>query len=356
MVPRSFIRGISALAVLAITILIVSITRDSAARSTRITESTFVPLVDRAPLEAKDVSKVEVALPDGEMRWNYKRIEGFWRVPEFANVFAMNDEVDNLVTLLLQTTLRPIGRLPEDSAHYGLLPNSVLTLTLFQNTNALVRVQIGGLAPGAAKDERYVLRDREQDVYILSANPSVFFADGAQPAMLDKHILPRALPHGTPERISFGGSRVSDLRQLIIKEKPVDPTKFEDTRSPSQDKVAPSKKRELTHEFFGIAATGTSKLLDEDEAMTYLNRTLDLEFDKIVGSISPARLEYRNFDAPLIEVTFHYKDGTTVTLAVSGSLIEEKYPVLNKSTSQMFIISAEKLDTLVPKIRAKSTQ
>lgn len=356
MVPRSFIRGIGALAVLAIIILIMSITRDSAARSARITESTFVPLVGRNSLEAKDVSRVEVALPDGEMRWNYKRIEGFWRVPEFANVFAMNDEVDNLVTMLLQAQLRPIGRLPEDRAHYGLVPNSVLTLTLFQNTDALVRVQIGGLAPGAAKDERYVLRDRDQNVYMLSANPSVFFADGDQPAMLDRHILPRALPHATPERVSFSGSRVSDLRQLIIKEKPLDPNKFEDSRSPGQEKVAPSKKSEPTLEFFGIAAAGTSNPLDEDEAMTYVNRALDLEFDKIVGSISPARMEYRNFDAPLIEITFHYKDGTTVALAVSGSLIEEKYPVLNRSTSQMFIISAEKLDTLVPKIRAKSAQ
>lgn len=352
----ALIRGIATLSVLAVILLVVSMVSESSLRSTRMTESTFVPLVDGKTLEPKDISKVEVSLPEGEIRWHYKRLEGLWRLPEFANVFALNGDVDNLVKMLLQGQMRPVGRLPEDRAHYGLLPQSVLTVTLFQDTDAVVRVQVGGLLPGAAKDERYVLRDNDQTIYLLSSNPSTFFSDEDPPSMLDKHVLPRALPHGFPQRISFSGSRVSDIQELLIKELPVDPKKFEDMPGRSADKKEKSKKKEPTHEFTGVSSGGALKILDDDDTTMYINRVLDIEFDKIVGSISPVQIEYRNFDAPLVEVTFHYKDESTVTLAVSGSLIEGKYPILNKATSQMFIISEEKFEMLVPKLNAKAAQ
>lgn len=352
----ALIRGIGILLVLALAVLAVSVMKDQSLRATRMTESTFVPLVAGKSLEAKDVSTVEVALPGGELRWRYQRIDGLWRLPDFANVFALHGDVENLVKMLLQGQIRPVGRIPEDRAHYRLLPQSVLTLTLLQDSRVVVQMQVGGLAPGAARDERYVLRDNDQTVYLLSSNPGVFFPEGDSPAMLDKHILPRALPHGFPQRVTFSGSRNTDIQELLIKELPVDPKKFEEVPGRGADKKEQSKKREPTHEFTGLFQAGVSKLMDDDDAMTYINRAVDIEFDKIVGSISPVQMEYRKFDVPLFEVILHYKDGSSITLAVGSDLIEGKYPILNKVTSQMFIISEEKLEKLIPRLKPKATQ
>jgi len=347
---RSLIKGIYALTGIAIVLLVFSIARESTARSERARESTFLPLIQDEALEPKDISRVEVSLPDGEMRWNYKRVDGLWRLPEFAGAFAFNGEVDNLVKTLLQSRARPVGAIPEDEARYGLTPGSTLTLALYKDSTEALRLHVGALRPGAARDERYVIRDQDDVVYLLNSNPAVFFDDKEPPAMLDKHILPRALPHGMPTRISWRGSREMDLKELAIRALPVDPKKesFDPAKGKKRD-----EKREPTHEFTGTYLSGARKILDDSEGMQFVNKMLNLEFDKIVGSISPVQVEYRKFDDPLVEVTLHYDNADPISLAVSGSLIEAKYPILNRASGQMFVVSSEKVDGLIPAIKAK---
>lgn len=346
---RSLIKAIYLLGVVAVVLFVFSVVNESLARSARGRESGFVALVNDEKLEATDITRVDVVLPEGEIRWSYKRIDGFWRLPEFAGAFALNGEVDNLVKTLLQSRARPVGYIPEDEARYALVPDSTLTLALFKDANEVLRLHVGALRPGAAKDERYVTREKDDVVYLLNSNPSVFFDDKEPPAMLDKHILPRALPHGMPARISWRGSRGMELKELSIRALPVDQKKeFDPTKTKKRD-----EKREPTHEFTGTYFSGAKKILDDSEGMLFVNKILDLEFDKIVGSISPVQVEYRKFDDPIVELTLHYDNADPISLAVSGSLIEAKYPILNRASGQMFVVSSEKVDGLIPAIKAK---
>lgn len=346
---RSLIRGIAVLCVVAVVLFIVSVLSEIAFRARRSAESTFVALVANEALQAKDITKVEVVLPEELIRWEYKRIDGFWRLPDFAGVFALNGEVDNVVKMLLQGRARPVGEMPADEARFGLLPNSALKLTLFQDSTELLGIKVGALAPGAAKDERYVVVGADETIYLLNSNPGTFFLEGEPPTMVDTHILPRALPRGMPARISFAGSRVSDLREMVIKQLPVDTKKQrEDIGNEKKN-----KKNEPTHEFIGTLMSGATKMFDDADGMMYVNKTVDIEFDKIVGSISPVQVEYRKFDDPIIEVTLHYDNAPSISLAVSGSLIDGKNPILNRSTGQMFVIDSEKVDALIPNLKAK---
>lgn len=345
MVAQTFKHGIFTLSAVLLCLFTITLVRDVTARHARVTDSTFMPLVDNEALDVKEISKVEVVLPGEEIRWHYSRVEGLWRLPEFASVFALNGEVDNLVKTLLQGRARPVGDRLADEARFGLLPNDRLTLSLFEGEKRVLKLFIGTLAPGAAKDERYVLKDGEDTIYLLNSNPSVFFDDKEPPSLLDQHILPRALPHGMPARIAYSGSRAHELRDLVIKQLPVDPKKEELL---TKDKKA---KREPTHEFIGSLVTGGTKRFDDSDGVSYINKLLDIEFDKIVGSISPVQIEYRKFDDPVIEVTLQYANENSITLSVSSSLIEGRYPILNKATGQMFIVSEEKVDALIPHLK-----
>ena len=349
---RPLLRGIAALLVVSVVLLLVSVVKESLARSERVTSSTFIPLIENEALQPKDVSKIEVSLPEGNVRWSYERIDGLWRLPDFAGVYAQNGEVDNLIKMLSQSRARPVGDRSEDEARFGLLPNSVLTITLFQEKVKVVTVKIGALVPGAAKDERYILRDNDDAIYLLNSNPGSIFLDSEPPVMVDKNILPRVFPHGIPARISYSGSRRFEVKELEIKQLPVDPNKRDEPPS-AGDK---EKKREPTHEFIGTLATGAKKMFDDGDGMLYVNQLLGTEFDKIVGSISPAQVEYRKFDQPIIEVTLHYDSSPSIVLAVSDSLIEGRYPILNRSTGQMFIIASEKVEALTPKLKAKEAE
>jgi len=346
----SLIKGIYLLAVVAVVVLVFSVVTESLARSARVRESSFVALINDEKLEAKDISRVDVALPGAEIRWSYKRVDGLWRLPEFAGAFALNGDVDTMVKTLLQSRARPVGYIPEDEMRYALVPDSTLTLMLHTDSSEVLRLHIGALRPGAAKDERYVTRDKDDVVYLLNSNPAVFFDNQEPPAMLDKHILPRALPHGMPTRVSWRGSKEMELRELSIRALPVDPKKesFDPTKGKKKD-----EKREPTHEFTGTYVSGAKKILDDSEGMQFVNKILNLEFDKIVGSISPVQVEYRRFDEPIVELTLHYDNADPISLAVSGSLIEAKYPILNRASGQMFIVSSEKVDELLPSIKAK---
>lgn len=342
---QPFKHGVITLSALLVCLFAITVIRDSVGKSARISESTFIPLVENESLDVKEISKVEVVLPGQDIRWHYSRVDGLWRLPEFAGVFAQNGEVDNLVTMLLRGRARPVGARLADEARFGLLPHDRLTLSLFQGEKRALKLFVGTLAPGAAKDERYVLKEGEDTIYLLNSNPSLFFDDKEPPALVDQHILPRALPHGMPSRVVFSGSRPHELRELVIKQLPVDPKK---EALMEKDKTA---KKEPTHEFIGSLVAGAMKRFDDGEGMSYINKVLDIEFDKIVGSISPVQIEYRKFDEPVIEIVLNYATENSITLSVSGSLIEGRYPILNKATGQMFVVSEEKVDSLVPRLK-----
>jgi hypothetical protein len=340
-------QGLLILSGLLVTLVSITLFRDAQTRTARESESAFVSLVEDDSIREQSLSRVEVVLPGGEVAWNYARVEGLWRLPEFDGAFALNEEVDNLVKILLQGRARPIGSGPAEEARHGLLPGDRITLSLFQGDKRIVRLFVGALAPGGAKDERYVHKNGDDTVYLLTSNPAVFFEQGEPPALLDRHILPRALPHGMPHVITFSGSRSHQLGELTIKRLPVDPKEEERL---TKDKNA---KRQPTHEFIGTLVSGDTKTFDDTDGMTYVNALLNIEFDKIVGSISPVQIEYRKFDEPVIDIILTYDKDNSINLSVSGTLIEGKYPILNKATGQMFVVSSEKVDSLIPTLKAK---
>jgi hypothetical protein len=342
---RPLKHGILLLSGLAALLFVVSYHTESSARGARARESTFLPLIADETIQSRDITRVDVQLPDGEPRWSYKRFDGVWRLPEFAGAFALNGEVDTLVKTLLQSRARPVGEKPRDDARFGVAPGSTLILTLYKEATQVLRLEVGALRPGVGHDERYALRGADESIYLLTSNPAVFFEDKDVPALLDKHILPRALPHGLPSRISWRGSRAVALKEISIRPLPVD-SKTDAVNTMTGPKGDIEKKP--THEFIATFDSGATEILDYEHAMTFMNRTLDLEFEKIVGSISPAQGEYRAFDDPIVEVTLHYDNASPTSLAVSGALVEGKYPILNRATGQMFIVSGEKVDGLVP--------
>ena len=98
---------------------------------------------------------------------------------------------------------------------------------------------------------------------------------------------------------------------------------------------------------------GGTQNFDDGDGSSYINALLNSEFDKIVGSLSPVQIEYRKFDDPVFEVSLNYSNEKSIVLSVSGSLIEGRYPILNRATGQMFIVSSEKVDQLIPKMKIR---
>ena len=347
MVLQPFKHGVLVLSLVVIGLFSISFVKDMQTRSAREADSTFVSLVENEALDVKEISKVEVVLSGGEIAWSYDRVDGLWRLPKFAGAFALNEEVDSLVKILLEGRGRPVGSRLENEAHFGLRPSSRLTVNLFQGDKRTVRLHIGALSPGAAKDERYVQREGDDTIYLFTSNPGVFFDQAEPPVLLDRHILPRALPHAMPTGITFSGSRPHQIRELAIRQLPVAPDKEEKL---AKDKNA---KRAPTHEFTGTMIEGGTQNFDDGDGSSYINALLNSEFDKIVGSLSPVQIEYRKFDDPVFEVSLNYSNEKSIVLSVSGSLIEGRYPILNRATGQMFIVSSEKVDQLIPKMKIR---
>ena len=343
---RPFIRIIILSAAILMLLLIVSELRDRSQRATRERVSTYVPLVQREGVKIEDINGIEVTIPLSGMQLRYRRVDGLWRLPDFANAYALSADVDVIVKQLLASAGRPVAVKSKDQSQYGLAPSVAPVLSLFQGTSRVLRLEIGVLAPGRLKDERYIARDDDETIYLLNSNPETLLTQSEDPPMLDRHILPRSLPHGIPSKVSFSGTRASSVKEYSIVTRPIDPS------LEREDIGAMKKKKEPTHEFRAAFPSG-EKLLDEQEGMNYTRKMLDVEFDKIVGGISPAQREYRNFDTPLLEITMLYDTNSSSSLAVSSSLIEGKYPILNRNTGQLFIISSEKFEQLIPNFEVK---
>lgn len=346
---RVLLRNSAVLLVVALALAAVTSVRSSAARRARVDTSTFVPLVSGPQVEVGDIAQLQVEIPKNGIRWTYERRDGAWRMPDLLGAFALNDEVESVVRTVINSRMRPVGDLEGSRERFGLSQQSIVTLSLARAVGERVlRVNIGALAPGALKDEVYVVRDGDDTAYLLNSNPISFLMGAKPPPLLDRHVLPRALPHGIPLRISYGGSRATELQELKIKALPQDSQMLD----PRFEKTPEQKKP--THEFMGKTPQGETRAFDGNVGMRYVNTLLNLEFDKIVGSIAPSQLSDPRFNNPLFELTMHYEDGKETTLVVTDTLIEGKYPILNKATGQVFIIAPEKLDQLSPQITPKT--
>ena len=343
---RPFIRIILFSAAILMLLLVVSELRDRSQRATRERVSTYVPLVQREGVKIEDITGIEVAIPQSGMQLRYRRVDGLWRLPDFANAYALSADVDVIVKQLWASAGRPVAVKPTDQSQYGLAAGVAPILSLFQGASRVLRLEIGVLAPGMLKDERYIARDDDETIYLLNSNPETLLTQSEDPPMLDRHILPRSLPHGLPSKVSFSGTRAPSVKEYSIITLP------RDLSREREDMDAKKKKKEPTHEFRATFPSG-ERMLEEQQGMGYTNKLIDSQFDKIVGSLSPAQLEYRNFDTPLLEITMHYDATSSTALAVSSSLIEGKYPILNRTTGQVFIISSEKVDQLIPNFEAK---
>ena len=124
MVLKPFKHGVLILSLVVIGLFSISLVKNAQTRSAREAGSTFVSLVENDALAVQEISKVEVILSGGEIAWSYDRVDGLWRLPKFAGAFALNEEVDSLVKMLLEGRGRPIGSRLENEAHYGLRPSA----------------------------------------------------------------------------------------------------------------------------------------------------------------------------------------------------------------------------------------
>jgi hypothetical protein len=331
---------IALLIVLSIILMWVTLVKERAAHEKRTLDSTFVALLENKQIELADIQQVGVSLPGDAGQWHYVRGQYGWRIPEFRNAYALSGAIEGLIKALLNSRARYAASMPADATRYGLVAGQTLTLILTGQNGTLMQVQLGRVIPGS-HDECYTTRPNDPYIYLLNINPHAFFPAGESPPLLDRRVMPQAVPQGSPSRITFAGSQLMDLRAIEVVVIPIDP----EVRSRERE-------HKPTRQFYGFYHDGREALLDDKEASPYLNNLLNMSFDDIIGDTTPALNEYHRFSQPALEITLYSGDISGTTLLLSSVEQDNMRGLLNKATGQMFLINVEKAGSLFPRIKA----
>jgi hypothetical protein len=342
------VRFVGALTVLSVTLLVITTVKASVERNARVVDSSFTPLPFNGQSDPAAIRQVVLKLPSTETPWVYQRAAQGWRIPEFKNGYAQGGAVEGIIGMLLSTVGRQVGNAPGDSSMYGFAADQVLGISLRDETSTVVDVTLGGIAPGVAKDEAYAVRLGDNRIFALSTNPRLVIPLGETPPMLDTRVFPQALQQGAPNKISISGTVESPIREIAIKALPVEP---EDPRRDSKE-VAKEKEKEKkpTHEYTGVFADGHTQLLDDKKGQKYVSTVLGTSFDALEGDFTPDMVGRFSFDVPYLQVVFAYENAPEDTIIVSASTVDSKRAVLNKRANQVFFVSEEKVQSLIPRL------
>ena len=100
-----------------------------------------------------------------------------------------------------------------DLPRYGLGPGSLRIGLVDEAGRPLLEVLQGRGAPGPRAAESYVKRVGADTVFHLHAHP-LHALDNNDPPLLDRRVLPRALPRQAVQKITFAGDAGYPLQSL----------------------------------------------------------------------------------------------------------------------------------------------
>ena len=164
-----------------------------------------------APVAVDDIAQIEIRAAG--RAWRYILQDSTWYFPAYHRAFALDRRVEHVLKSLIATPATFISAEPGDLPRYGLNPHSVRFALLDASGRPLLEVLQGRGAPDIRAGESYVQRVGADTIFHLHAHP-VHALEANDPPMLDRRVLPQALPRKALQKITFAGNPAFALKSL----------------------------------------------------------------------------------------------------------------------------------------------
>ena len=189
-----------------------------------------------APVPADQIAQIDIRAANRQ--WRYVLRDSTWRFPAYHQAFALDRRIEHLLKSLTQTQATFVSAELGDLPRYGLGPGSVRLTILDASGYPLLEVLQGRGAPGPRAGKTYVQRVGVDTIFRLLA-PPLHALDANDPPLLDRRILPRALPRKALTKITFVGDSDYPLKSLRRELKEIEiPTAGMPPRGPTHDWIA----------------------------------------------------------------------------------------------------------------------
>jgi hypothetical protein len=277
------------------------------------------------PLPIAEVSQIEIGA--GTRTWRYVLRDSTWRYPAYHQAFVLDQRIDHILKSLLQTPTTFVSAEPGDLPHYGLGPGSPRLILFDAQSRPLLSVIQGRGAPGPRAGESYVKRVGADTIFHLHAHP-IHALDARDPPMLDRRVLPKALPRKALQQITFAGD--SDYPLLSLRRQ------FEEIALPTSGMPPLGP----TYEWIGVFTDG-EKTCVAPSVYAYTDYLKRLTWTALHD---PAQTDA--FASPRL-LYLEYEDGIIDTLALGDANQNGHYLRLH-TTNHTLTITPEKADLLFP--------
>ena len=220
-------RHLVILAVMLGLLLVVDFAQDRSTASGRLLTAAVRPVVGIDPQRAH-----AVRIAKSGQQWAYVLQDSVWRYPAYFDAYAQRQRVDQL----LRSTMASSGSIVADDGHtaqgFGFAAQDAIEVTVLdERGRTIVAAEVGRGIPGVLGSESYLRRAGEDTVFHLHANPRLALDEAAVP-MIDRHLLPQALPRGAIVRVEFSGGG-AEMESLWREEVPSDLADNRPFRGPS---------------------------------------------------------------------------------------------------------------------------
>ena len=164
-----------------------------------------------AAVASDDIAQIEIRAAG--RAWRYVLRDSIWYFPAYHQAFALNRRIEHVLKSLSETPATFVSAEPGDLSHYGLGPGSVRFALLDASGRPLVEILQGRGAPDLRASESYVQRVGADTIFHLHAHP-IHALEANDPPMLDRRVLPQALPRKGLQKITFTGDANYPLQSL----------------------------------------------------------------------------------------------------------------------------------------------
>ena len=164
-----------------------------------------------APVSAGNIAQIAIGV--GRRQWQFVREDSTWRFPAYHHAFALDRRVEQLLKSLSEVPATFVSAELGDLPRYGLGPGSLRISLLDAADRPLLEVLQGRGAPSPRAGESYVQRIGADTIFHLHAHP-LHALDNNDPPLLDRRVLPRALPRQAIQKIAFAGNNTYPLQSL----------------------------------------------------------------------------------------------------------------------------------------------
>ncbi len=207
-------------------LLVVDFALDRSAASRRNLAGSVRPVVRIDPQRAQTLR-----IAQSGQRWAYVLRDSVWRYPAYFDAYAQRRRVDQLLKSVMTSSGSIVADDGQTAQGFGFGAQNAIEVTVLDGRGrTIVAAEVGRGIPGALGSESYLRRAGEDTVFHLHANPKLALDEAAVP-MIDRHLLPQALPRSSIVRIAFPGR--AEMESLWREEVPSDPADNRPFRGPS---------------------------------------------------------------------------------------------------------------------------